>query len=391
MLPFFVDNIKITHYIIYMEYKRLLDLNALLKEKSHFLFGPRAIGKSWLIYHQLKDRAIVFDLLDDDIYSRFLRRPKQLSEEIGNNKLVVIDEIQKLPILLDEVHRLIEKQDKIFLLTGSSARKLKKGGGNLLAGRARSANLFPLTSLELTDFDLQKYVNIGGMPLIYNSNDPWLDLKEYTNMYLKEEIQAEAIVRRIDHFARFLDVIGLSSGRELNIVNIASDSGVPPRTVSNFIEILKDTLVAFELVPFQKTKKRKASTKTKLYLFDVGVANYLSGRKELLPRSEAFGDAFEHFIVQEIKSILSYKRIDEQLYYWRSNDFEVDLIVGNKMAIEIKSTEQISDKHINGLKTLREEGIVKEYHIISRDPVKREMDKINVWPYNEFIKYLWLS
>lgn len=374
-----------------MEYKRLLDLNALLKEKSHFLFGPRAVGKSWLIYHQLKDSAVVFDLLDDDIYSRFLRRPKQLSEEIGDNKLVVIDEIQKLPILLDEVHRLIEKQDKIFLLTGSSARKLKKGGGNLLAGRARSANLFPLTSLELTDFDLQKYVNIGGMPLIYNSNDPWLDLKEYTNMYLKEEIQAEAIVRRIDHFARFLDVIGLSSGRELNIVNIANDSGVPPRTVSNFVEILKDTLVAFELIPFQKTKKRKASTKTKLYLFDVGVANYLSGRKDLFPRSEAFGDAFEHFIIQEIKNILSYKKIDEQLYYWRSNDFEVDLIVGNKMAIEIKSTEQIGDKHVKGLKALKEEGFVKEYHIISRDPIKREIDKINVWPYNEFIKHLWLS
>lgn len=306
--------VYLTKGCVNMDYKRLINLNLLLKEKSHFLFGPRATGKSWLIDHQLKN-AIVFDLLDDDVYSRLLRRPKQLTEEIGDNNIIVIDEIQKLPILLDEVHRLIEKQKKIFLLTGSSARKLKKGGANLLAGRARSINLFPLTTLELPDFNLEKYINTGGIPLIYNSNNPWLDLKEYTNVYLKEEIQAEAIVRRIDHFARFLDVIGLSSGREINVSSIANDSGVPPRTVSSFIEVLKDTLIAFELLPFQKTKKRKASTKTKLYLFDVGVANYLSGRKNLLPKSEAFGDAFEHFVIQEIRSILSYKKFDEELYY----------------------------------------------------------------------------
>jgi len=371
-----------------MEYKRLLNLNELLKQKSYFLLGPRATGKSWLISHQLKNIP-VFDLLDSDVYSRLLRRPKQLSEEIGDSKIVVIDEVQKLPLLLDEVHRLIEKQNKIFLLTGSSARKLKRGGGNLLAGRARSASLFPLTSLEIADFNLGKYINTGGLPLIYNSNDPWQDLKEYTNLYLKEEIQAEAIVRKIDNFARFLDVIGLSSGKELNIASVANDSGVPPRTVSSFVEILKDTLIAFELVPFEKTKKRKASTKSKLYLFDVGVANYLSGRKDLLPRSEAFGDSFEHFVIQEIRSILNYKNVDEQLYYWRSKEAEVDLIIGNKMAIEIKSTEQVQDKHLKGLKTLREEGIIKEYHIISRDPVKRKIDGISVWAYDDFIKHLW--
>jgi predicted AAA+ superfamily ATPase len=185
-----------------MEYKRLLDLESLLSRKSYFLFGPRATGKSFLIRKQL-DKAQKFDLLDDDIYSRFLRRPRQLGEEISDADIIVIDEIQKLPQLLDEVHRLIETKKKKFLLTGSSARKLKHGGANLLAGRARSIFMFPLTSREISDFDLTKYVNIGGLPAIYTSDEPQEDLKSYVNTYLKEEIQQEALVRRFDHYAKF--------------------------------------------------------------------------------------------------------------------------------------------------------------------------------------------
>ncbi|MBL7554355.1 MAG: ATP-binding protein [Bdellovibrionaceae bacterium] len=342
-----------------------------------------------MVKHQLKD-AQVFDLLDTDIHDRFLKRPGALAEEISKD-LVVIDEIQKNTRLLDEVHRLIEARGIRFLLTGSSARKLKHGGANLLAGRARSLGLYPLTSNELIDFDLLKYCSYGGLPLIYQSNEPWLDLKEYVHLYLKEEITAEAIVRRVDHFARFLDVIGLTSGEELNYQQVASDSGVPPRTIANFVEVLKDTLLAFELEPYKKTKSRKATSKSKLYLFDVGVANYLAGRKELSFKSEVFGKAFEHFIIQEVRAYLGYNNKDESMMYWRTvgGKFEVDLIVGNQFALEIKGFDRFNEKSLKGLKELKSETKFKHYILVSRDPVHRSVDGIEVMGVTEFLKRLW--
>lgn len=370
-------------------YKRILNLKAALSKKSHFLFGPRATGKSWLIKNQLKN-AQVFDLLDTDTHDRFLKRPGALAEEISSD-LVVIDEIQKNTRLLDEVHRLIENKGTRFLLTGSSARKLKHGGANLLAGRARSLSLFPLTRHELNDFDLLKYCCYGGLPLIYQSDEPWLDLKEYTSLYLKEEITAEAIVRRVDHFARFLDVIGMTSGEELNYQQVASDSGVPTRTVANFVEVLKDTLLAFELEPYKKTKNRKATSKSKLYLFDVGIANYLASRKELSFKSELFGKAFEHFIIQEVRAYLGYNNKDDSMMYWRTvgGKFEVDLIVGNQLAVEIKSFDLFNEKSTRGLKELKSETKLKHYILVSRDPVRRTLDGIQVMGYEEFLERLW--
>ena len=369
-------------------FKRSIDLQANLKERSHFLFGPRATGKSWLIKHQLPD-AQVFDLLDFEIYERFLLRPKSLSEEINNN-LIVIDEIQKIPKLLDEVHRLIESKNYKFLLTGSSARKLKRGGANLLAGRARSLELFPITMSEMSNFKLDSYLNTGGLPFILNSDRPMLDLKTYVNLYIKEEIQAEALVRNIDQFMRFLDLFGHISGKELNLQEIASDSGVPARTVANFIEILKDTLLAFELEPYRITKKRKAISKSKIYIFDVGVAGHMAGRGQITSKSELYGDAFEHFCLQEIRARLSYTQNDLKMYYWRTQkgEFEVDCILGNEMAIEIKSSDRFQEKYLKGLKALREEGLVKRYILISRDPIKRLVDGIEVIPYDLFLKSL---
>lgn len=370
-------------------YRRLLDLRNPLKTKSHFLFGARATGKSWLIRNQLQE-AHVFDLLNTDTFDRFLKRPHSLAEEIRSN-LVVIDEIQKLPRLLDEVHRLIEEKKIRFLLTGSSARKLRAGGGNLLAGRARSLQLFPLTSREIEGFDLLQYCNRGGLPMIYPSDDAWADLRSYVQLYLREEIVAEAVVRKIDHYARFLDTIGAHSGEELNYQNIARDSGVPPRTVDNFVEILKDTLLAFELEPFRKTKKRKALSRSKLYMFDVGVANFLASRKEVLPRSEAFGRAFEHFIIQEIRAYAGYRQLDLPLRYWRTlhNPVEVDCILGDALAIEIKAFESLNDRALGGLKALQEEKKIKRYILVSRDPVRRKVGQIEAIPYNEFLDQLW--
>jgi predicted AAA+ superfamily ATPase len=370
-------------------YKRALDLKTALNEKSHFLFGPRATGKSSLIHEQLK-KAQVFDLLDSDIYDRFLRRPKALSEEI-ENELVVIDEIQKLPRLLDEVHRLIETKKIKFLLTGSSARKLKNGEANLLAGRARSLQMHPLSMKEITDFNLLKYLTVGGLPLVYQSKQPQLELKEYVQTYLREEIHAEALVRNIDHFARFLDSFGALSGEELNFKKIADDAGVPVRTVASYVEVLKDTLVAFELTPYNKTIKRKAVTKSKIYMFDVGVANHMKGITSFTAKSEIFGNAFEHFCLQEIRTAISYRQKSLPMNYWRSTsgDFEVDCILGKEMAIEIKSSDRFQEKYLKGLKAFKEEGLVKRHILISRDPVKRIVDGIEVIPYDQFFKEFW--
>lgn len=370
-------------------FERKLDLLKTLKARSHFLFGPRAVGKSWLIKKQLPSTQ-VFDLLNSSVFDRLLRNPYLLESEISK-KLVVIDEIQKIPRLLDEVHRLIEEKGIHFLLTGSSTRKLKHGGANLLGGRARSLSLFPLTSQEIGDFDLVKYCNRGGLPIIYQSDNYWLDLRGYTQLYLREEIIAEAIVRKVDHYARFLDVIGLTSGEELNFQQIASDSGVPVRTVDNFVEILKDTLLAFELVPFKKTKKRKAISKSKIYLFDVGVANYLAGRKNILARSEAFGKAFEHFLLQEIRAYLSYHQVDLPLQYWRTqvSQFEVDCILGDELAIEIKAGQKFSENMLSGLRALKEENKIKNYLLVTQDPVERKVDGISIMPYKIFLESLW--
>ncbi len=367
-------------------YRRTLNLLERVSERSHFLFGPRATGKSWLINNQLEG-AQVFDLLDFETYERFLIRPKSLSEEINNN-LVVIDEIQKIPKLLDEVHRLIETRGIRFLLTGSSARKLKRGGANLLAGRARSLELFPVTMSEMENFRLDSYLETGGLPLILNSTRPNLDLKSYVNLYFKEEIQAEALVRNIDQFARFLDFFGTISGQELNYQDISSDIGVPARTVANFIEVLKDTLLAFELEPFRATIKRKAASKSKIYIFDVGVAGYMSHRGLITPKSELYGAAFEHFCLQEIRARISYAEKDLKMYYWRTQkgEFEVDCILGNEMAIEIKSSDKFQEKYLKGLKAFKEEGLVKRHILISRDPVKRVVDGIEVMPYDYFLE-----
>lgn len=371
-------------------YARDLDLKKALSKKSHFLLGPRATGKSKLIQMQLKN-AQNFDLLNTQTYARLLRNPHSLSDEIRTDT-VVIDEVQKLPVLLDEVHRLIEERGTRFLLTGSSARKLKHGGANLLAGRARTINLYPLTSRELgSDFNLERYCNVGGLPLVWTSGEPWEELQDYIQLYLKEEIISEAVVRKIDHYARFVDVMGSSSGEQLNYQKIATDSGVPVRTVANFVEVLKDTLLAFELEPLQVGRRRKVVAHSKLYLFDVGVANHLSGRKDILPKSEAFGKAFEHFIIQEIRACLSYLSIGATMSYWRTSNgnHEVDCLVGTEAAIEIKGSAQFSEPLLKGLRALKEEKKIKRFYLVSRDPVVRKVDGIEILPHDVFLQRLW--
>ena len=374
-----------------MFYKRNLDLSRLLKKKSFFLFGPRATGKTTLI-HQNLNNAKVYDLLDAETYRRLLKRPKILEEENSQGKqIIVIDEIQKQPALLDEVHRLIQKKRNRFLLTGSSAKKLKRQPVNWLAGRAWQAHLFPLSWSEIPQFNLIKYLNRGGLPSIYDSSDYQEELNAYVSLYLREEIQNEALTRNIQAFAEFLDSIALSNGQEINYENLSRDLQASVGTVRNYIEILNDTLLGFSLPGYVKTKKRKAITRAKYYLFDLGVVNTLCHRGLIKKRSELFGKAFEHFIILEVRAYLSYSRNRLNMTYWRStSQYEVDLIIGDKAAIEIKSSKLVQDKHLKGLRALKEEKLIEQYITVSFDSQERvTQDKIKILPWKKFLEKLW--
>ena len=373
-----------------MLYKRKLDLKQLLKKKSFFLFGPRATGKTTLIQQSLI-RVKVYDLLDAETYRKLLKRPKILEEENSGKKVIVIDEIQKQPALLDEVHRLIQKKGYRFLLTGSSSRKIKRKSVNLLAGRAWQANLFPLSWSEIPQFSLMKYLNRGGLPAIYDSPDYQEELNAYISLYLREEIQNEALTRNVQSFAEFLDIIALSNGQEINYENFSRDLQASASTVKNYIEILNDTLLGFPLAGYAKTRKRKAITRAKYYLFDIGVVNTLCRRGLIKKRSELFGKAFEHFIILEVRAYLSYSRKRFDMTYWRStSQFEVDLIIDSKVAIKIKSTELTQDKHLKGLRVLKEEKLIGQYIVVSLDSTERvTKDKIKILPWKQFLQKLW--
>ena len=372
-------------------YKRYLNLSYLLKKKSFFLFGPRSTGKTTLL-HKAFPSARVYDLLHPETYRRLHIRPQLLEEEnTKKSKIIVIDEIQKHVSLLDMVQFLISKGYK-FLLTGSSARKLKRGSANLLAGRAWFAQLFPLTSSEIPNFSLLKYLNRGGLPQVYDSPDYKEELSNYVNLYLKEEIQNESLTRNIGNFSETLESIARSNGEELNYDQFSQDLQVSPNTLRNYISILDDTLLGFKLRGYTNTKKRKAVSRSKYYLFDIGVTNTLCQRSGIKEKSELFGKAFEHFIILEIRAFLSYSRKNLEMFYWRTQKsfMEVDLIIDNKMAIEIKSTHLVQDKHIKGLRVLKEEGLIKKYIVVSLDESERiTEDKIYILPWKIFLNKLW--
>ena len=372
-------------------YKRFLPLVNFLEKKSHFLFGPRSTGKTTLI-RQLFPGARLYDLLEPRTYGRILNNPSLLEEEHREEgEIVIIDEIQKFPALLDEIHRLIELKKYRFLLTGSSARKLKRGGANLLAGRAWWASLFPLTSHEIPHFDLITYLNRGGLPFVYDSPDYGQELEAYTALYLKEEVQNEALTRNVRAFSESLLALALSNGREINYDNMASDLQVSPGTLKNYVGILEDTLLGFKLPGYTKTKKRKAISRFKYYFFDLGVVNSLCQRGEIKPKSEHFGRAFEHFILLEIRAFLSYHGKTREMRYWRStSQFEVDLLVDDTLALEIKSSHLVQNKDLKGIRALKEENLMDSYMVVSLDTNHRQTsDGIHILPWREFLESLW--
>jgi predicted AAA+ superfamily ATPase len=379
-----------------MEFGRTVNLLKLLKKKSFFLFGPRGVGKSYLIRSTLSEKAFVINLLKTAMQLRLQQNPSELEEIIKADakgaEIIVIDEIQKIPVLLDEVHRLIEEQQIKFLLTGSSARQLKSGGVNLLGGRARIANLFPLTYMEIGEknFNLDTYLRYGSLPAVWNSDEPEEELDAYVQTYITQEIKAEGAVRKIPAFVNFLQAAALSNGQLLNYANVARDGGVSPPTIASYYEILEDTLIGFQVQPFKKKTSRKSVSTAKFYFFDPGIVNTIIGTRFVDRNSNLFGELFEQFIALELRAFIEYHRIKMPLQFWRTEDKkEVDFIIGDELAIEVKSTKKTNASHLRGLKSLQAEGIIKSYFLVSQDPVERLTDGILCLPWQSFLGRLW--
>ncbi|MBL7670703.1 MAG: ATP-binding protein [Bdellovibrionaceae bacterium] len=337
--------------------------------------------------------SVIIDLLDNDYYLRLVTRPALLAEIVSleKKKYVVIDEVQKIPELLNEVHKLIEEKKIFFLMTGSSARKLKRNHANMLGGRASLIHFFPLSFSEIHDFNLEKYLTFGGLPRIYQSNDPETELDSYLTTYIEQEIKLEANLRNLPPFHRFLKSAALTNTELLNFANIASDSGVPATTVKEYYSILEDSLIGTVLEPWRESKKRKAIQTGKFYFFDPGISNYIIGTKVMDRNSNLWGKNFEQFIHMELKTYISYRQKRKEICFWRTvNKQEVDFIVGDEIAIEVKATKKISGQHFSGLRALKDENIIKNYYLVSEDPINRiAEDFINVIHWKDFLKKLW--
>ena len=368
---------------------RRLNVRAILDSRSCFLFGPRQTGKSTLIRQQLAGYP-TYNLLDRTLFVRLARNPALIRETLADDTtLVIIDEIQKMPELLNEVQLMIDERNVRFLLTGSSARSLRRKGVNLLGGRARSRTLHPFVRAELGDrFDLHRALEYGLLPSIYFSDAPVEDLAAYAGDYLKEEVAAEAIVRNIGAFSRFLEVAAHAHGEMINFANMANDAQVPASTVREYYQILKDTLIAHEVPALTDSRKRKAISTSKYYLFDIGLARHLQGRRGLAPGTAEYGSAFESFVFQEVKAFCDYHRLDTPRYWRSKSKFEVDLVFED-LAVEVKATKHVNSRDLRGLRALREEGLLTHYVLVSMEPLPRLVDGIRILPWTEFLDRLW--
>ncbi len=374
--------------------KRLLTLP---KKYSFFLFGARGTGKSTLIKHQFDhETSLWIDLLDPEEEDRFARNPNELRALVealpAQTTHVILDEIQKLPKLLDIVHSLIENTDKCFVLTGSSARKLKHGGANLLAGRAFVYHLFPFSFLELGKaFDLAQALSFGLLPkitLLKNDEERSQFLQAYAYTYLKEEIWAEQIIKNIDPFRRFLEVSAQCNGKIINYSNIARDVGVDDKTVKEYFLILEDTLIGFLLEPFHHSFRKRLSAKPKFYFFDTGIARVLARHLSLplLPGTSAYGDIFEHFIIVECMKLASYFHSEFRFSYLKTkDDAEVDLIVERPgllpLFIEIKSSAHVNRDDLRSFLALTKDFKDCEAVCFSNEPRSKRFEHVTVMPW----------
>lgn len=364
-----------------------------------FLFGARQTGKTTLLLQQFPNAEYI-DLLDSVTLRKFSNYPETLFEmykDSDSNTVVIIDEIQQVPLLLNEVHRLIHKRGIRFILCGSSARKLRRKGYNTLGGRALPCYLYPLVSAEIPDFDIDTALTKGMLPAFYTAKNAYKLLASYLDVYLRQEIKEEALVRNLSNFQRFLDAAALTDGEIVNYNNIATDCGVSANSVKEYFSILEDTLVGYMIPAFTKRVKRRIVLSPKFYFFDIGVTNYLLHRKEVVRGTTEYGHAFEHFVMQELIAYIGYTHNDNRLSYWRTKDgVEVDAVIGNdllggaKLAIEIKSTEDVQNKHLKGLRTFADEHPDCRRIVVALDRfTRRTDDNIEIMYVYDFLRQLW--
>jgi len=379
-----------------MDIRRLLNIE-LPPKQSAFLWGPRKTGKTtYLKLHFPK--SIIYDFLQTDLFIEFSKRPSLLREELlAKNPRdlispVILDEVQKVPQILDEVHWLIENKGWRFILCGSSARKLKRGHANLLGGRAWRYELFPLVYPELKDFNLLRALNHGLIPSHYLQENPAKSLHAYIQDYLKEEVFEEGLVRNIPAFSRFFDAVGFSHGEMINYSNVARDCGVDSKTVKEYFQILSDTLLATLLEPFKARQNRQVISKApKFYLFDVGVANALLRRRVEEERGEIFGRALEHYILMELQAYRSYQDLTFPIHYWRTKTgIEVDFILGKaEVAIEVKGATRIDKSDLRPLAFFQTEFSPKHAILVCNEKIERVVGTIHILPWRIFLERLW--
>jgi predicted AAA+ superfamily ATPase len=369
---------------------RLLTIQ-LPSKRSAFLWGPRKTGKTYWISKHYRESPLI-DLLKTDTFADYASHPALLRERFSKHQgLVVIDEIQMVPDLLNEVHWMIENTNASFLMTGSSARKLRRGHANLLAGRAWRYTMAPLSYIETEGFELEEIFVSGLLPPHFLSVDPLQDLRAYVADYLKEEIAAEAVTQNIPTFSQFLRVAALTSGELLNYTNIGRETGVSAKVVRNYFQILEDTLLGFRVEPWRKVKKRRLIETEKFYLFDVGLTNYLARRSPKSGTPE-FGHSLENYILMELKAYQAYRNPELDIRYWRtSTGFEVDFILGNmQVAVETKGSAKVHSAHMRGLKALLEEHQLQKAIIVALEKQPRMLEnKVEVWPWQYFLEMLW--
>lgn len=379
-----------------MTFGRLLDLAPDLRERSVFLFGPRQTGKTTLLWERYPDSPW-FNLLQGDTFLRLSREPARLRQELATadpaHGPVIVDEIQKLPALLDDIHDLIERRGFRFVLTGSSPAKLRRGGTNLLGGRARMRYLMPLVSAEINEFELSRALRFGMIPSIYLAEDPASDLESYCGAYLQLEVQAEGLVRGVGPFARFLQTAARRAGEQVVYEQVASQAQVPARTVREFYSVLTDTLIGVMLEPARFGKQgraRKPVSRGKFYFFDVGVANALAGVTALDDHTTEYGRALEQLVFSELRAWLAYHRDKRPLAFWRTVDgLEVDFVLGDEVAIEVKAARSLSRADFKGLLAISEESAFRRRILVCHEPVTRIAEEIEVVPVEQFLAELW--
>lgn len=377
-------------------------LITLPKNKSFFLFGPRQVGKSTLIKEMYTKNIWEVNLLLNDTFFLYSRNPSlfrnEAIEKIKNEKIkiIFIDEVQRLPELLNEVQYLMQNYDCHFILTGSSARKLRRGGANLLGGRAIQRYLFPFTYQEIKHlFKLDDALLFGTLPpIIGKSNKEKIDiLNSYVNSYLREEIQSEGIVRNLGGFSRFLDLSANQFGELTSYSAISRECQLPVRTVQSYYEILEDTLIGFRLEPWRKSLRKRLSAHPKFYFFDSGVVNAINKRLTAPLDNQLRGKLFEQFIILETYRMIHYMQSESNIFYWRTNHgAEVDLLLEKHgkilAAIEIKSTSNVSGSHLSGLRAFKEENSKVPAYIVCLAKNKHELSKVKILPWENYLRLL---